>query len=69
MTAETKDLLLRSIANFENQSPEDKKHSLEFVRKQVQKHYDNENVIGLGFANHYVSAGEIFLRIYKNKPL
>jgi len=64
MTAETKAILKRSINEFLSVSEQERENMVQHVRKELQRHKNGLNSIGMGLANDYVVAGEIFLRIY-----
>lgn len=64
MTAETKAILKRSINEFLSVSEQERENMVQHVRKELQRHKRGLDSIGMGLANDYVVAGEIFLRIY-----
>ncbi len=64
MTTETKAILKRSINEFLGVSEQERENMVQHVRKELQRHRKGLNSIGMGLANDYAVAGEIFLRIY-----
>ena len=69
MTAETKAILKRSINEFLSVSEQERENMVQHVRKELQRHKKGLNLIGMGLANDYVVAGEIFLRLYDIKTV
>lgn len=64
MTTETKAILRRSINEFLSVSEQERDNMILHVKKELQRHRKGLSSIGMGLANDYVVAGEIFLRIY-----
>ena len=67
MTATTKNLLLRSIQEFEKTPQEKRTEKINHCKHNLQMHQEGLTRIGIGYANQFVQGAEIFLRIYKNK--
>ena len=61
MTPKTKQILHNTIEIYKKSA--DKKHLLQQIKNSLQQY----NSIGIGYVQDYVTAGEIFIRIYKNK--
>lgn len=67
MTIETKNILIRTLNQFETFSDTQKENGIKSIKEQIEAHHKAMNSIGVGFAEHQVRATTIFLRIIKNK--
>ena len=65
MDFQTKDLLIRSIEAYSVANEERQQEMISHVEDMLGRHGRAINAIAYGFADHYVQAGRIFLRIYK----
>ena len=69
MTVTAKNILKNSINVFLSSSNEDKEKYISVVEKNLNDHKKAINTIGIGYCEHVVQAGSIFLRIFNNKVL
>lgn len=65
MTPQTKEILLKTISFYKDFSPKEKQEKIDFIKNKLKEHNQAIENIGLGYAEHFVSGAEIFLRIYK----
>lgn len=65
MNTRTKEILRTSINSY-NTLP-DKQGSVDIVKENLILHYHSLDTIGIGLDADKVRAGEIFLRLVKNK--
>ena len=65
MTITAKNILINSIGVFKTATREEKSRYIQTVQKNLNDHKNAIDRIGIGYAEHVVQAGEIFLRIYK----
>lgn len=65
MDFQTKDLLIRSIEAYSAVDKARQQEMITHVEDMLNRHERAINAIAYGFADHYVQAGKIFLRIYK----
>lgn len=64
MTHETKALLLRTIAEYEQMGDEQKSTAKNSIKKNLETHEKSLEAIGMGYADAFVNGAKIFLRIY-----
>lgn len=69
MNTQTKNLLTRSINQFKAASADERTKMLSHVLKSIKDHEKHVNSIGAGYADHYVTAGRIFYRIFKPRTV
>lgn len=67
MDYETKAVLRRSINEFLSSTNCGQDEMIYNVREKLKQHKNGLNSIGFGFADNYVRAAEIFLRIFEPK--
>ena len=67
MTPTVKSILRNSINVFLASTSEEKERYIQVVQKNLNDHKNAMESIGMGFCNHTVQAGSIFLRIFNNK--
>lgn len=65
MTAETKYILREGINTFLASTNEEKEVLIQKVQNNLEMHHNALNSIGMGCAENQVTAGKIFLRIFK----
>lgn len=64
MDIKTKDLLIRTLSVFNQCDESERREKIDFVKSALKSHYTHLESIGMGYAEHYVQAAKIFLRIY-----
>lgn len=64
MTAETKNILKRSINEFLSSTDEEKESYISLVQNKIKEHERALESIGVGYSDNFVTAGKIFLRIF-----
>lgn len=67
MNIQTKNILIRTINQFNTFSDTQKENGIKSIKEQIEAHERAVKSIGVGFAEHQVTAATIFLRIIKNK--
>jgi hypothetical protein len=66
MKHEAKVLLTNSLDEFKSVNEARKVKLIKFVEQRVEQHNNGLNTIGFGYADHFVEAGKVFLRIVKS---
>lgn len=63
MEARQKELLIRSIKHFRSQDQDNKDLMVKDVENKIKQHYNGLYKIGFGYADYYVKAAEVFIRV------
>lgn len=66
MTPQAKVILKNSLSKFKQADKPKQSEMVDLVKKRLKQHNNALKTIGYGYADYFVEAGRVFLRIIKN---